>query len=166
MEGAELLPTLAEIAVAFAGFASLVSILGGRSSGEQLVANLIRLRGMLQSAILVLAFSFAPFLPTKFGASAEVSWRTAGAVFALVMLAPMPFQYPRVLSSPVNPRVAVSIGLMQLVAGVVLATSVVTQSPTVVVGAYHLALFVGLATSSVLFMRVVTSAYSAETPAA
>jgi hypothetical protein len=63
MEGAELLPTLAEIAVAFAGFASLVSILGGRSSGDQLVANLVRLRGMLQSAILVLAFSFAPFLP-------------------------------------------------------------------------------------------------------
>ncbi|KPK57583.1 MAG: hypothetical protein AMS21_11305 [Gemmatimonas sp. SG8_38_2] len=166
MEGADLLPTLAEIAVAFAGFASLVSILGGRSSGDQLVANLVRLRGMLQSAIVVLAFSFAPFLPAKFGASAEVSWRTAGAVYALAMLAPIPFQYPRILSSPVNSRVAVSIGLMQIVAGLALAASVATLSSNVVVGAYHFALFVGLATSSVLFMRVVTSAYSVETPPA
>jgi len=165
MENAELLPTLAEIAVAFAGFASLVSILGGRSSGEQLLANLVRLRGMLQSAILVLAFSFAPFLPAKFGASAEFSWRAAGAVFAFAMLAPIPFQYPRVLSSPVNSRVAVSIGLMQFVAGLALATSVAILSPAIVVGTYHFALFVGLATSSVLFMRVVTSAYNAETPA-
>jgi len=166
MEGAELLPTLAEIAVAFAGFASLVSILGGRSSGERLVANLVRLRGMLQSAILVLAFSLAPFVPAKFGISEEVCWRAVGAVFALAMLAPIPFQYPRILSSPVNSRVAASIGLMQLVAGLTLAISVAILSPTAVVGAYHFSLFVGLAMSSILFMRVVTSAFSGETPAA
>jgi len=81
------------------------------------------------------------------------------------MLAPIPFQYPRVLFSPVSSRVAASIGLMQLVAGLVLATSVVALSPTAVVGAYHLSLFVGLAMSSILFMRVVTSAYSGEAPA-
>ena len=121
---------------------------------------------MLQSAIVVLAFSLAPFLPAKFGVSDDLSWRTAGAVFALAMLAGIPFLYPRILSSPVNSRVAVSIGLLQLVAGLALATSVATQSATAVVGAYHLALFAGLAASSILFMRVVTSAYSGKTSAA
>jgi len=163
MDGAELLPTLSEIAVAFAGFASLVSILGGRSSGDQLLANLVRLRGMLQAALVVLAFSLAPFLPARFGVSDDLSWRTAGAVFALAMLAPMPFQYPRVLSSPVNSRVAISLGILQLLAGLALATCVATQPLVVVIGAYHLALFAMLASSSILFMRVVTSAYRGET---
>lgn len=166
MEDAELLPTLAEIAVAFAGFASLVSILGGRSSGEQLVANIVRLRGMLQSAVYVLAFSLAPFVPARFGVSDEISWRATGLVFALFTLVPLPFTYRKVLSSPVNSRVAISIGLMQLVAGLVLAASVAVLSQTVVVGAYHLSLMVFLAMSSILFMRVVTSAYGGSTPAA
>jgi hypothetical protein len=159
MQDAELLPTLAEIAVAFAGFASLVSILGGRSSGEQLAANIVRLRGMLQSAVFVLAFSLAPFLPARFGASDEISWRIAGVAFALFTLIPLPFTYRRVLSSPVNSRVAISLGLMRLVAGLVLAISVAVLPHTVVVGAYHLSLLAFLATSSILFMRVVTSAY-------
>jgi len=166
MEGAELLPTLAEIAIAFAGFASLVSILGGRSSGERLVANLLRLRGMLQSAMMVLAFSLAPFLPAKFGVSDDMSWRIAGALFALATLTPLPFVYPRLLASPLNSRVTVSIGVMQLVAGLALATAVATLSLAAVVGAYHFSLFTALATSSILFMRVVTSAYSGDAPAA
>jgi hypothetical protein len=165
MEDAELLPTLGEIAVAFAGFASLVSILSGRSSGEQLVANIVRLRGMLSAAIIVLAFSFAPFLPAKFGASDELSWRAAGAVFTVFCLAPLPFTYRRVLSSPVNRQVAISLGLMRLVAGLALGASVAALSYTAVVGAYHLTLFVFLATSSILFVRVVTSAYTDGTPA-
>ena len=166
MQDADLLPTLAEISVAFAGFASLVSILGGRSSGEEHVANIVRLRGMLVSALTVLAFSLAPFLLDRFGVSDEVSWRAAGTVFVLATLGPMPFRYRRILASPVNSRVALSLGLVQLLAGLVLATSVAALSRTAVVGAYHALLFAFLFTSGILFMRVVSSAYARDAPAA
>jgi hypothetical protein len=166
MEGTELLSTFAEISVAFAGFASLISILGGGSSSEQLAANLIRLQGMLVSAMIVLAFSLAPFLPYKFGVSSETSWRAVGAIFALGALCSMPISYRRVFASPVNRRVAVSIFLAQLAAGIGLATAVAFPILISVVGAYHVMLFAYLGSASLLFMRVVASAYSSGPPAA
>jgi hypothetical protein len=166
MEGTELLSTFAEVSVAFAGFASLVSILGGRSSSEQLTANLVRLQGMLLSAMIVLAFSLAPFLPYKFGVSSQASWRAVGAIFALGALGSMPSSYRRVFASPVNRRVAVSIFLVQLAAGIGLAAAVAFPTSISVVGAYHAMLFAYLGIASVLFMRVVASAYSSGTRAA
>ena len=57
----DLLLSIAEVAVAFAGFASLVSILGRRSSRDSPVVQAARLRGLIISSLIVVAFAFFPF---------------------------------------------------------------------------------------------------------
>jgi hypothetical protein len=69
VERADLLLTTAEIAIAFAGFASIVSVLGrGRSSDDSRL-DALRLRAMLESALTVVVFALAPFIPNAFGLS-------------------------------------------------------------------------------------------------
>ena len=155
---AELLPTLAEISVAFAGFASLISVLGGISSREKMAANLWRLRGMLETSVLTLVFSLAPFLPAKFGASTDTSWRMAAAAFSVAILARIAFRiYARNNPSLINPIVAWCIGGLQLLAALLLLSSAVWLPFSMVVGAYHLLLFLVLFVSAYLFVLVAIS---------
>jgi hypothetical protein len=83
VQDGDLLLTIAEVAVAFAGFASLVSILGRRSSRDSPVVQAARLRGLIVSSLVVVAFSFLPFVPHRFGSSEPAVWRLSSAVFAL-----------------------------------------------------------------------------------
>ena len=87
MEDAELLLTIAEIAVAFAGFSGLVTILGQRSSrvDPKLVEH--TLRAMILTSLLAVSFSLFPFLPYRLGASAEATWRISAGAFALAQVA-------------------------------------------------------------------------------
>jgi hypothetical protein len=73
--------TIAEIAVAFAGFASLVSVLGSTSSHEHPLVQSIRFRGMVVLSLTVLAFSLVPFVPMSLGVSPLTSWRISSALF-------------------------------------------------------------------------------------
>ena len=57
LQDSDLLLTFAEVAVAFAGFASLVSILGQRSSPDDLRATSVRMRAMILYSLLVVGFS-------------------------------------------------------------------------------------------------------------
>ncbi len=57
MNDADVLLTISEVSVAFAGFASLVSVLGQRHSREHFDLNIARLRGMLENSLMVLLFS-------------------------------------------------------------------------------------------------------------
>jgi hypothetical protein len=84
MEDAELLLTVAEIAVAFAGFSGLVTILGQRLSRvhPQLVEH--NLRAMILTSLLAVSFSLFPFLPYKLGVSPGIAWRISAGVFGLV----------------------------------------------------------------------------------
>ena len=76
----DLLLTFAEIAVAFAGFASLISLLGQSSE----VLDSSRLLGMVRTSLLVTAFSLLPFVPAALGSSPLAAWRLSGAVFFVV----------------------------------------------------------------------------------
>ena len=66
---ADLMLTVAEIAVAFAGFAGLVTVIAQRLSGADTSVAAIRLQGMLVLSLLVAAFSFVPQLVAGFGLS-------------------------------------------------------------------------------------------------
>jgi hypothetical protein len=83
MQDGDLLLTLAEVAVAFAGFASLVSILGQRSSRDSPVVQAARLRGLIVSSLIVVAFAFVPFVPYRFGSSQFAVWQISSAAFAV-----------------------------------------------------------------------------------
>jgi hypothetical protein len=162
----ELLPTIAEVAVAIAGFASLISVVGARRRGDQLQANLTRLRGMLETSLLAAAFAFLPFIPFKFGVSAAMSWRSAAAAFALVAFSRSVLMRSRNIRQPtISLTTAYAIGGSQTLAALVLLVSSLALPETQVVGSYHLLLFIYLLTSIYLFMRVAISVISSDEPA-
>jgi hypothetical protein len=57
MEHSDLLLTTAGVSIAFAGFASLVTLLGRRSAGHRIPVDMARLRVMIFASLLALAFS-------------------------------------------------------------------------------------------------------------
>jgi hypothetical protein len=73
----DLLLTLAEIAVAFAGFASLVSILGERQSVDHALVLSARMRAMLLSALLVTGFAVLPPAINAYAADPGTTWAIA-----------------------------------------------------------------------------------------
>jgi len=76
----DILLTIAEVAVAFAGFASLVGILGHRTSADDPRVIGLRMRGMLLSSLIVIAFSIFPILLDLYGASSDFTWIASSLV--------------------------------------------------------------------------------------
>ena len=67
MEHGEFLFTIAEVSVAFAGFASIVGILGRRSTSSPHRLNALRMRIMVLHGLVVVAFSLVPYLLHSYG---------------------------------------------------------------------------------------------------
>ncbi len=87
LQDADLLLTIAEVAVAFAGFASLVSILGQRSARDDFRVSSVRMRAMVLYSLLVVAFALFPFVFNRYGLSDEAVWRVSSALFAIAVAA-------------------------------------------------------------------------------
>jgi hypothetical protein len=83
MERSDLLLTIAEIAIVFAGFASVVSGFRRQRSSADPRADGYRLRLMLERALSVVFFALLPFVPEALGLSDEIMWRSAAGVFLL-----------------------------------------------------------------------------------
>jgi hypothetical protein len=79
----EILLTVAEVAVAFAGFASLVSILGRGTSADDPRVLSLRMRAMLLTSLLVVAFSLIPVIMDSYGVQTRLTW-TATSIVLLV----------------------------------------------------------------------------------
>ena len=84
MEQAELLQTLAEVSIAFAGFAGIAAIFGRRYIRDDPRVQQERLRGMIQSSLTGCFFSVFPFIPFEFGLSEVASWRLSSGFLAAV----------------------------------------------------------------------------------
>ena len=166
MSGTELLPTIAEVSVAFAGFASLVTVLGQRHSGDDFEVNVVRLRGMLETSLIAVIFSLTPFLPREFGVSDVASWRLASAFFALTGSARLAVAFGRGRASHANASLAQALVLVQAVAIVLLASIAVGLVAERASGFYLIALFIYLSVSTFFFLRLVLSLVSSQRPAA
>ncbi len=79
----ELVLTIAEVAVAFAGFSGLVGILGRSGSRDSDVAQAFRLRGVILTSLLVVAFSLVPFVAHGLGLRVVAAWRISSVLFFL-----------------------------------------------------------------------------------
>lgn len=75
--------TVAEVAVAFAGFAGLVTVLTQRLGKTEREFDIVRFRDMLLLSLIAAAFSLLPTLPLAFGASDETTWRLSALLFLL-----------------------------------------------------------------------------------
>ena len=82
----ELLLTVAELSVAFAGFASLASILGRRMGRDDPRVDAGRLLNMLTVSLTLTVLSLVPFLPMMLEWSERWTWGVSGGFGVVVMV--------------------------------------------------------------------------------
>jgi len=85
MEDAEFLFTIAEVSVALAGFAALVTVVSQRLQAGSARAQVDRhfLLSLVLASLITGAFALFPYIPYKFGASPDFGWRLSSACFFL-----------------------------------------------------------------------------------
>lgn len=75
----------AEIAIALAGFASLVSVIGARAGGDPPMLDANRLRNLVDTSLLVVVFALLPAVPFAMGLDATLIWRGSSAAYLLCL---------------------------------------------------------------------------------
>jgi hypothetical protein len=85
-EPSDVLLTLAEVAVAFAGFASIVAVFQAHWTRNDTRFDLFRFWVMLAFSLAALVFSLLPFLPHFLGLSEATTWRSSSALLALFVV--------------------------------------------------------------------------------
>ena len=150
MSESDVLLTIAEVAVAFAGFASLVGLLGKGSSADDPRVLGFRMRAMLLTSLLVVAFSLFPILFDRYGASQRWVW-TASSLALLVVSLRYAYWFweslvalgrAEVLSTKFQRRVIIPTLLSALVGlGVLLVVNVIIAAPAVYLTALAVLLF-------------------------
>ena len=86
----DVLFTLAEIAIALAGFSAIIGVLSTRRGSIDLQVNSLRLQVMLETCFMVAAASLVPVLLDQFGLASSALWRTASAAFLCLAI---PFEF-------------------------------------------------------------------------
>jgi MFS family permease len=89
MNNFDLLMVIAQVSVAFAGFASLASALGDRSNPEETpVAG--RLANMLVASLCTAMLALVPTIPALFGLTESIVWRSSALVAILTWVSVIP----------------------------------------------------------------------------
>ena len=84
MEHGDTLLTIAEIAIALAGFASLISVIGRRSSDTARATGSLRLRLMLEVSFRNAAFALLPLPFVQIAPSDPMLWRIFSGLYLIV----------------------------------------------------------------------------------
>ena len=83
----DLLLVIAQLSVAFAGFASLASALSNRNQGDETRVDAGRLINMLIISLSTTMLALVPFIPMLFGLSEAMVWRSSAlTAFATVAI--------------------------------------------------------------------------------
>ena len=83
---ADVLLTLAEVSIAFAGFSSLIAVVGMRSEAPGESFDLVRYWIMLEFSLAALAFSLLPFVLTFLGVPDTAGWRSLSGLIAVFVV--------------------------------------------------------------------------------
>ncbi len=164
MDDSDALLTIAEIAATFAGFAALVSVLGRRVRSGRAIHDLLRLRLVIATSLIVVVASLVPSALARFGLPMTQVWQIAAGVFlALIYIEFVSF------FATYNP-VREDFDPDLVAAGVSGALQLLVQAGLLIVlfgwmEALDDALYVGalvamLCTSAFVFMRLVESTFS------
>ena len=76
---------VAQVAVAFAGFASIVAALVQVGVREHPTLNIARLRALLGYSLIVIFFSLAPYTAARLIANEEWAWRISSGIFLVAV---------------------------------------------------------------------------------
>jgi len=157
LQYSDLLQTFAEIAVAFAGFASLIGLFG-RSPGA---VQKVRLIAMVRSALIATAFSLLPFVPLALGTSKWTSWRVAAGLLLVVSGTNTFFVWRQVYRTWKQGQLKFRVGYFTIPMAalhlVLAGAACVAASPARAAGLYLASVAALLAVSGVLFLGVLTA---------
>ncbi len=163
MAGSDVLLAVAEIAIAFAGFSSIVAVLGQRTSGRWGRADVFRLAAMVQSSLITLLFAFLPLCLSFLGLGEPAAWVVASILLAgaIALLTSLSHLRARSLYSPAESSSAgTSRGIaaaMLLLGGLIVALQVCNIFGVVFKrgpGPYITGLVLLLGISAVQFVRL------------
>jgi hypothetical protein len=82
MEGSDVLLAICEVSIAFAGFTSIVGVLGQRGRADWDAEGSFRLWLMIESSLATLFFSLLPFSLHHFSLSEAVVWGVSSGALA------------------------------------------------------------------------------------
>jgi len=160
---ADLMLTTAQIGMALAGFAGLVTLLGRRGRRADPRLNEIRFRSMIELSITLTTFSLLPLIPFELGTDEASAWRVASAGYAAATL--LFFVHSLRRNRALMGRVLIVGGVtaMLLVVCVVESTLLVLNAGGAFAphesGVYFTALFLHFLAAAFFFIRLLYGAF-------
>ena len=170
MRQADLLLTTAQIGMALAGFAGLVTLLGRPSLRADVRLNEIRFRSMVELSLMLVAFSLLPFVPAELGLAEATWWRVASAAYSLCALVFVVHSIRRNRASMGRVLIAGAVTTVLLTTCIgqffVLALNAVGAFSGAESGVYFAALFAHFLGASFFFIRLLYGAFPRQDPPA
>lgn len=156
--------SIAEIAATFAGFAALVTVFGRRRVAGAAVHDLLRLRLVIATSVVVVVTALVPVALAGYGLDATLAWRIAACTFlALTYLAIGSFiaSYRPVRGSFPPDRLAVSVAaVVEVFVQIALYTILFAAEQDQAYSLYVSALVGTLSQAAFVFLRLVESTFS------
>ena len=158
MEHIGTLLTVAELAVALAGFASLVSVIGRRQNDTSREVESMRLQMMLEVAFRNAAFAVLPLPFLQLAPSDPIVWRISSGLYIVVIGAR--FLLRVTLQRRIRKRwLTVSTLILVSITGVAGLANVLGLGGSNAFSLYLANLLLGLASAALFFLSVATSIF-------
>jgi hypothetical protein len=159
MEGSDVLIVIAEVSVAFAGFAGIVAVFRQRDLEEWALLDAARFRFMVEFSLTTILFALLPFVLHHLGASPTVTWSACSALMAatvagLFVIAAFRLRRVRSQGSGFSPALTRIVQTGTLLTVVLLVLNALSIGFTAEFGPYLAALAWLLALSGLNFFRL------------
>jgi hypothetical protein len=167
VESASILESIAEVAIALAGFGGIAAGLGYRARGTWSSDDQLRLMLMAGTGLAVVFACFLPYVTHHLGASSP--WRMASALFLLFPASTLLYQlwvFRRGLPAGFSRLASWLVAIAQLVAVGLLLTAALGHAGSREFGFYLSAILLALFNASVLFVRLLATSFRRDEPAA
>jgi len=158
--------TIGEIAAAFAGFAALVSAIRRRSGDPETTHDILRLRVIISSSVVIVVMSLMPLGLSNYGLGEVSVWRISSIIYLLLsysVIRSFSGSY-RVVEGQFPPdRLAVAVFVALQVAMVAaLATDIFNLTPELSYALYITVLICNLCQAAFIFVRFIESTLNPE----
>lgn len=168
MTGESALLTTAEVAVAFAGFASVVTAFRRREHADWDAQDVLRFRLMIASSLAVVLFALIPFALMFFGASESRALILSSGLLALYLVASLAAAARRTRSltstRALNPYISVSFSAGALLVLALELSNVAGLFSGRELGPYFVGLLYLLVLAGVAFARMLPVAHRSVEP--
>jgi hypothetical protein len=150
--------TLAEIAVALAGFTGIVGVLGRRGEATSGAISWLRLRTMLEIALRNAAFALLPLPFLEFPLAEPLIWRIGSGAYLVTLLVYVLVQRRRDHASAV-PTLTGPLLILLPISVLACVANVLGLSGPYAFSFYLLSLLLGLFTGGMLFLSVAATIF-------